>query len=441
MKITHFNNSFISVHSGENGIAFDPWVGKANASGWQSYPEFSYESIRQHLAEIRWIYISHLHDDHFHAETLTKCGLLDREFIIKRFSSPVLKERLLRLGVKQIHEVDPFGLPQMSSNSSNLQDDVSYDLDTSVVVKAEDVVFFNQVDNPMSMKDLFDVHGYIVRNFGEVDVACIMSGAASEYPHLFLDIDHLAEKRSIVQRALFDLSEWLKLLSPRYYFPAGGTYLIPGWMSQFNSNIAQPSFSEIQEYLSLKNPDVQSVFLEGGGYIDVYEGGAEALCGKALLPVTENRQAAIDTHRMDLYSYEEINSPDWSVLLPLLDLARKNWSDRVQEQKLRISQSIRFDIYLGLAVDGEGVDLTRLINKYQLYHVDDTCANAGDLVVHIDVRALFGCVTRQLVWNGVLGALCLYERNPNRHYPTDFFSLNFWTLSFAQMQSVGAMKP
>jgi len=60
--------------------------------------------------------------------------------------------------------------------------------------------------------------------------------------------------------------------------------------------------------------------------------------------------------------------------------------------------------------------------------------DSGVLVIHIDQRALFGCLTRRLIWNGVLGALCLFDRRPNQHYPTDFFSINFLTLSNEQIQ-------
>ena len=231
MKITHYSNSFMSVASQGERIVCDPWAGKANSSGWQSFPEFSGQELTEHLADVRWVYLSHLHDDHFHPDTLKSCGLLDREFIIKRFQSPVLRERLKRLGVTRIHEVEPFTVnnfgpfeltifPQMTSNSSALEDDVNYDLDTSIAIKADGVVFFNQVDNPLSLKDLTLISDHIVEHLGAIDVTCIMSGAASEYPHLFLGIDQVSEKRRILDRSLDDLGDWLRLLRKLCITPA-----------------------------------------------------------------------------------------------------------------------------------------------------------------------------------------------------------------------------
>jgi UDP-MurNAc hydroxylase len=445
MKITHYSNSFISVSSQDDIIVCDPWVGKANASGWQSFPEFSDSALCKHLASVKWVYLSHLHDDHFHPDTLKSCGLLDREFIIKRFESPVLRERLKRLGVKQIHEVDPFTVqqfgpfevsifPQMTSNSSGLDDEVNYDLDTSIAIKAEGTVFFNQVDNPLSLEDLTRIHVYIAEHLGAVDVACLMSGAASEYPHLFLGIDQAAEKRRLVERSLTDLGDWLRLLKPRYFFPAGGTYLIPGWMGVYNDNIAQPDSAEISRYVSDVGLPVQFCALEGGRFLELCAGQEAVRTGSDLSPIEANRQVAVDMHRQDSYSYETLEPPGWPDLVTLLDNARDNWAHKVNKDGLSIHQAIRFNIYRELRLDSGEPDASRLLGEYQLSQ--SVVANAGVLVVHIDHRAIFGCLTRRLIWNGVLGALCLFERRPNQHYPTDFFSLNFLVLSNEQLQAI-----
>jgi UDP-MurNAc hydroxylase len=445
MKITHFSNSFISVSSQGERIVCDPWVGKANASGWQSFPEFSDPALREHLADVRWVYLSHLHDDHFHPDTLKSCGLLNREFIIKRFQSPVLRERLKRLGVTRIHEVDPFTVqqfgpfelsifPQMTSNSSGLEDEVNYDLDTSIAIKAEGTVFFNQVDNPLSLQDLTRIRDFMAQQLGAVDVACIMSGAASEYPHLFLGIDQAAEKRRLIERSLTDLGEWLSLLKPRYFFPAGGTYLIPGWMSVFNDNIAQPNSTEISRYVADAGLPVQVCALEGGNFLELSAGQDATRTGSDLSPIEANRQAAVEMHSKDRYLYEVMEAPSWQELLDILDVARENYAHKVNKDDLTIHQAIYFDIYRELRLDVDKPDASQRLGRYQLSQPAEV--DSGEMVVHIDQRALFGCLTRRFVWNGVLGALVLFDRRPNRHYPTDVFSINFFSLSNEQIEVV-----
>lgn len=442
MKITHYNNSFISVASQGARIVCDPWAGKANASGWQSFPEFSSQELTEHLEDVRWVYLSHLHDDHFHPATLEACGLLDREFIIKRFQSPILRERLKRLGVTRIHEVEPFTansfgpfdltiFPQMTSNSSGLDDDVNFDLDTSIAIKADGVVFFNQVDNPLSLKDLTLINEHIAQHLGAIDVTCIMSGAASEYPHLFLGIDQAAEKCRIVERSLMDLGEWLRLLKPKYFFPAGGTYLIPGWISVYNDNIAQPNFTDISSFIAGSGLPVRPLALEGGHFLALSSSTSEAQTGSDLSPIETDRQAAIESHRHDGYFYEDVPVLPWPRLLEMLDAARDNWERKTSKDGIRILQSIRFDIYPKLGLNGGVPDVSQGVDRYQLFNSADT--HTGDLIIHIDQRALFGCLTRRLVWNGVLGTQCLYERRPNVHHPSDIFSINFMTLSNQQI--------
>jgi hypothetical protein len=47
MKVTHFSNSFIMVSLQVERTVCDPWVHKANASGWQSFPEFNVSALRK----------------------------------------------------------------------------------------------------------------------------------------------------------------------------------------------------------------------------------------------------------------------------------------------------------------------------------------------------------------------------------------------------------
>ncbi len=418
-------------------------MGKANTGGWQSFPEYPVDQLARHLSDARWIYLSHLHDDHFHAETLKALNLLDREFVIKRFQAPVMRERLKRLGVTRIHEFDPFTthrlgpfelgiFPQMTSNSSGLDDDVNYDLDTSIAFKADGTVFFNQVDNPLSTEDFTQVRDWIVKHLGEIDIACLMCGAAGEYPQLFLGIDQEAEKRRIVTRALDELMTWLSLLDPTYYFPAGGTYLIPGWLSIYGDNIAQPGFEDITSLIKRLNLRVQPLALEGGYSIDMSTATTQARTGPEVKPIEPNLQAAIRMHSADPYDYEAVLPPPFAKITEMLGAARENWLAKIKSDALHITQSIRFDIYKELAVRDGMPDQARRVGSYQLFESSDE--QAGDLIIHIDQRALYGCLTRQFVWNGVLGSLCLYERRPNRHFPTDFFSLNYLALRDEQVR-------
>ena len=71
INITHYRNSFISYHFDDEIVWCDPWTGTANNSNWLS------ASIDEnHLLETAetpdFIFISHLHDDHFDIKLIEK---------------------------------------------------------------------------------------------------------------------------------------------------------------------------------------------------------------------------------------------------------------------------------------------------------------------------------------------------------------------------------
>ena len=442
MKITHFSNSFMLVESNGDGIICDPWMGKANTGGWQSFPEFSAGDMSRYLAAAKWVYISHLHDDHYHPETLKNLGLLDREFVIKKFNTPIMRERLKRLGVKIIHEIEPFTVskcgslnfaifPQMTSNSSSLRDDISFDMDTSIVFQSEHAIFLNQVDNPLSISDMKFINRWILDNLGRVDIACFKIGAASEYPHLYLGIDHADEKRRIVDASLDHLREFLTIVSPKYCFPAGGTYIIPGWLSKFSCNIAQPSFDEIKGYLDFHGSNTVPFMLEGGQSINIENHLITGPLKLSITPLLGDRDGAIMLHADDPYEYESYEAPLYSELVMMLDLARNNWAKKIKDDNIAITQSIRFEIYDPLKYVDDGIAVGERKGSFILnnaINIED-----GVLVINIDLRAIYGCITKKCIWNGVLGSLCLFERRPNRHYPSDIFSINYFTLTQEQI--------
>ena len=130
-------------------------------------------------------YISHLHTDHFDPEFLSNSSLNKKKFIIKKYKNRILAKRLLKLGAEKIIELESFTIfdingklsvtivPQLTSNSEGVLDDVNYDLDTSIIIGDGDYAFFNQVDNPLSLKDFEVVSQFVKTNYNQIDIACL----------------------------------------------------------------------------------------------------------------------------------------------------------------------------------------------------------------------------------------------------------------------------
>ena len=208
-KIHHITNSFISIESKNSILTCDPWIGKTNDNGWCSYPIRSLKDIDQKIFKSNFIYISHLHCDHLDFKTLKKFKNKDLTFIIKKFDNGILKKRLKKLTNKKIIELKAFKkkkinkdftiaiITQLLSNTSNIQDDIQYDLDTSIIIQSnkDKTIFYNNVDNSLNLNILKKINIFVKKKFKKkIDVFTCGLGAASEFPQTFLNIKRKKEK-------------------------------------------------------------------------------------------------------------------------------------------------------------------------------------------------------------------------------------------------------
>ena len=107
---------------------------------------------------------------------------------------------------------------------------------------------------------------------GNIDLACIAVGAASEYPQCFPDIDRQYEKTRIIDSSLNTFSDQLNILENKYFFPAGGTYIIPGKFSSLNDYVAQPVFEQLESTVISSDSCKNIYYLEGGNSVEKIDG-------------------------------------------------------------------------------------------------------------------------------------------------------------------------
>lgn len=181
MKIQHFCNSFLSISEGQTRLACDPWVGITSHGGCMSTPIIS--GGRKILEDLNttYLYISHLHADHigglpiYKENILTVLSKKNIPLFIKNFKIKALYRRLIKLGFKDIVELNGWETRKISddmeitiiptdvTNTSDLDDDINYDLDTSILIKSlvDGTYFYNNVDSPMSINGLKKVKKFV----------------------------------------------------------------------------------------------------------------------------------------------------------------------------------------------------------------------------------------------------------------------------------------
>ena len=101
MRVTMLGHACLLCETEDTRILMDPWlVGPANFRSWWHFPEVSVDPAK--LPPLDYLYISHLHGDHFHIPTLER---LDRRptVLVPRLYHNRMLRRLHQLGVAESH--------------------------------------------------------------------------------------------------------------------------------------------------------------------------------------------------------------------------------------------------------------------------------------------------------------------------------------------------
>ena len=446
MKITHYCNSFMVVEMGGTRLGCDPWVGISSYGGWMTYPITKGGDKILKDIDLTHLYISHIHADHMGGTNLFSDNMLmvlDKHIpvYIKQFEQKHLFKRLKSLGFENIIELTPWEASTISleteitifpcdtSNLDSLKDDINYDIDTSILIRSlmDDSLFYNNVDSPITFNGMRKIKEYskIQGKIGNIDVACIAVGAASEYPQCFPYIDRQQEKKRIIDVSLNTFSSQLKILENTYFFPAGGTYIIPGKYSALNDYVAQPSFDQLKSVVESTNTCKNIFGLEGGNSIK--KEGENWSFSEGKINKFDSKKIAIQTNKNFVYEYKKLPDIDDNILQKMFFNAKQNYLEKLKEINIKITWKVTFNLYEDLQLDDQAVINNRdhILKTYTLCSNDDKEAKYV-LHCHLDRQLFFGVLNRDCVWNLVLsGQIVIFERIPNIFNPTIVFSLNY----------------
>jgi len=437
MKITHYCNSFICAEFLNSKIACDPWLGTVDDNAWISYPIEDEDVLNK--IDPNYIYISHLHPDHLDPKTLAKFKNKNVQVIIKNFTDGRLKNKIIKLGFKNILECEPWReysinndfsvvvIPQMSSNTDSLPEDINYDLDTSILIisKNDKKIFYNNTDNPVSESDIQKVKDFVKNELNSnINVACFPVGASSEYPQCFLGIDKNKEKKRILEKSHTYLKKILNVLEPDLFFPAGGTYVIYGKFAKLNKFVGLPNLIETSETVE-KDLKIKSCVIEGGKSILLNNGVWKLINKEENIGTYKSQEDCINKKSKIPYHYEKnSNANDLNFLDDSFNKAKQNYLEILKKKRINIDWEIKFNIYKSITLNENG-DLTEdstLLKKYEI----NSKSSSQELSCHMDLALFKNLLSRKTIWNVALsGSLILFERKPNKFIPNVPFSLNY----------------
>lgn len=415
---------FVIDIAGKLSFATDPWIlGSAFCDGWW-LSEASPRDAIERLDACDFIYISHNHPDHLHAETLQKLNPKTR-FVVPNFKKKSVGNYLEFLGFEVIYncdfgEVFDFGVPGFKFSilkSGDFRDD------SGLVFSYGDFLAVLTVD--------CNALNHYALPKGTTLLASSFAGGATGFPLCFNNYDE-TEKARITARnrntVLYAIDKYIEATEPAFYVPYAG---------YFKEDPERDGYVASRNKKNSANQVGDHVIAKGVSFINPVETRSFSFRGSELVhqgtlplaPIESNRQ---ETYDKSAQRFDDISDDEISAYFQGAEF----------RDTLKLYVNLCDSAFGGLGrtygVDftGDKIIVTRMDRRPTLAEItlDD-----GINRVIMDIRiSAFGRIVRDfLPWEDfMIGFQARLERWPNT-YNSDFwyYFTNVYIVEFARKAS------
>ncbi|NAS12281.1 MBL fold metallo-hydrolase [Poritiphilus flavus] len=443
MKIHYIKSACVVIESKGVKILCDPWLVDGEYYGsWCHYPPL--ELNEEYFADIDFIYVSHIHPDHFSTKTLK---LLPKEIpvLIHTYTTTFLKANIERLGFKAIelpHNErvslkNGVGIKILAADNCNPELCAKFmgcgfietkfkftQIDSLALIDDENYTVLNLNDCPYDLAHV--AVNEVLKKHKQIDFLLVGYGGAGPYPQCF-DLEEneriIAEnkkKKQFLQQGI----NYIKQVKPKYYMPFAGTYTLAGKLASLQHKRGVPETEEAIEYFNkseqINQDQSQGILLNTYDYFDLE-------CGKSSNPYIPVDLKAKEEYINDVlahkkldYELEEI--PKMDELVDLLPAA----FERMNKKREEINFSSATNVYITL----EGDSFAKIpMNGQPMQLVDRIPENECYVSYSLDPRLLYKILKgpKFAHWNNaVIGSHVNLKRVPNNYERALYYSMNFF---------------
>ena len=442
MKVTYLQNAGVIIENLGEKILCDPWlVDGCYYGSWYHYPKFDFDP--KEFNDIDYIYISHIHQDHFDIKTLQQLKK-DIPVLIHEFPQKYFKKNIEELGFK-VEEIsnnkrtnlgktwinilaadncDPeicsrafgcnFGFNQFGTNQ----------IDTFSVIDNDEQVIVNSNDCPYEIGQ--GTAKLIKEQYSDIDLFLVGYTGASDYPCSY-DLETSEkeiEAKKKKSKRLKNAVDYIHIFNPKHYMPFAGRYVLGGKLTPLMKHKGESTLDEGFNYL-LKNIDQEKnkgIALNMKSYFDL----DTKKTSESYVP--ENKQErehyiqnVLSKLKLD---YEEDPYPELDSILKLIPTAY----DKFERQRKMINYSTDTVVLINLdneqlllvPVNGDDFKIikTNELDNFQKY-----------LYLSLDRRLFFKILqgSKKANWNSAeIGCHILWKRVPNIYDRPLMYCLNFF---------------
>ena len=222
MQVTSVGHAGFLIETSAGSVLCDPWVNPAYFASWFPFPDNSTLDWDR-LGECDYLYVSHLHRDHFDAQLLAAHVNKDAVVLLPDFPVPDLRNALQELGFHRFIETTDSEKQRISGPKGDL-DIMIIALrapadgpigDSALVVSDGATTVFNMNDaRPVDLEVL-------TSQFGHLDVQMLQYSGAIWYPMVY-DMPARAKEAFGIQKRQRQMDR-----ARQYIAQVGATWVIP----------------------------------------------------------------------------------------------------------------------------------------------------------------------------------------------------------------------
>ena len=445
MKLTFFQSSTVMIETKGVKILCDPWLVDGELYGsWNHYPPIDFQPKK--FNDVDFIYLSHIHQDHFSKKTLSKLNK-DIPVVIHSYESKVLRDSIKRMGFK-VNELDHNNRTHLKNQvfinilaADNCDPSICYkyfgcapleskygstSIDSMSVIDDQDAVLVNTNDCPFELS--YTAATTIKKKYSKIDMLLVGYTSASAYPQCFtLPINEkIKEKELLQQNFLKQAENYVNLFEPNYFMPFAGRYTLAGKLAPLNDYRGVTELDDAFDYFTnSKNIDIEKskcVILNPSSSFDT-EMGQSSEPYKKIDKI--QKQQYIDTilvkRKLD-YEYE--NEPEIEEIKSLIGKCYERFERKRKELRFSSDTIVLMNLsneeFLAITCNGNGWKIInqKSIHDYKKY-----------VKLSLDTRLLKWILLgpAHAHWNvAENGSHITFERKPNVYERGLYYCLAFF---------------
>ncbi|MFC4033488.1 Rieske 2Fe-2S domain-containing protein [Streptomyces polygonati] len=273
MRITGLGHAGLFVETSAGSVLCDPWVNPAFFGSWFPFPDNTDLDWAHYGRAADYLYVSHLHRDHFDAENLRRTVRKDVTVLLPAFATDELERELRALGFSEFLRtrsgvpVERDGLRIMITALTGPGDGPIGD--SALSLDDGETVLLNQNDaHPLSIP--------AIREFGEVDAYFAQFSGAIWYPMVYR-LPHSAKREFAARKrqGQFDRAlTYIDAVQAAHVFPnAGPPCFLDDELFEFNGTgrDGESIFVDQREFLAQlaeARPDLAAHMLLPGTVVE-----------------------------------------------------------------------------------------------------------------------------------------------------------------------------